>query len=187
VVDVADSVTYAAHDTDDSVKLGLVTMDELAEIRLVRDTIDRVHDRFGALRGTLLRKAVVHELIDMQVSDVLQTAGAALAKMGFESAEEARRSDYRMGPSNHLAERKSELEAFLFDRVYRHPKLVEVRSHAQNRLRVTFAGYCRRPALLPKRFRDRAETVGMARAVGDYLAGMTDHYCEKQYFRHFAV
>jgi len=186
VVDVADSVSYAAHDTDDSVKLGLVTMDELAEIKLVRDTIDRVHDRFGALRGTLLRKAVVHELIDQQVSDVLQTTGAALAKMSFENAEEARRSDYRIGPSVRLAGQKAELEAFLFERVYRHPKLVEIRSLAQNRLRVTFAGYCRRPALLPARFRDRAETVGIARAVGDYLAGMTDHYCERQYLRHFA-
>jgi dGTPase len=186
VVDMADSVTYAAHDTDDSVKLGLVTMDELAEIRLVRDTIDRVFDGFGTLRGKLLRKAVVHELIDHQVSDVLQTAGAALAQMSFESAQEARQSEYRIAPSNHLAERKAELDAFLYERVYRHPKLVEIRSHAQNRLRTAFVGYCRRPALLPKRFRDRAETVGIAIAVSDYLAGMTDHYCEQQYSRHFA-
>jgi dGTPase len=186
VVDVADSITYAAHDTDDSVKLGLLTIDELVEIELIRDTVARVNERFGALRGKLLRKAVVHELIDQLVSDVLQTTGAALAKMGFESAQEARRSDYRIGPSSRLAERKAELEAFLFQRVYRHPKLVEIRSHAQDRLRSTFAGYCQRPALLPKRFRDRAETVGIARAVGDYLAGMTDHYCEQQYLRQFA-
>ncbi len=75
MVDVADNVTYDAHDTDDSVKLELVTMDELAEIPLIREVVSRVHERFGVLRGELLRKAVVHELIDRQVTDLLQTAG----------------------------------------------------------------------------------------------------------------
>ena len=187
LVEVADSMTYVAHDTDDAVKLGLVTIDELAEIRLIRETIARVHERFGGLRGELLRKAVVHELIDQQVNDVLQAAGAALALRRWESVAEARRSDYRLGPSPALAEKKRQLEAFLYERVYRHPQLIAVRRQGQARLRTMFAGYCRRPALLPPEFRQRAEAVGIARSVGDYLAGMTDRFCEKQYFAHFAA
>ncbi len=186
VVEAADSITYDAHDTDDSVKLGLVTMDELAELPLVRDSLDRVHERFGGLHDKLLRKAVVHELIDRQVGTVLETAATALTQTAFTGAEEARRSAFRIGPSAHLAEQKAELEGFLFDRVYRHSQLIEVRSRAQARLRSMFEGYCRKPALLPTRFRDRGEAVGIARAVGDYLAGMTDRYCEQQYLRHFA-
>lgn len=186
VVDVADSVTYDAHDTDDSVKLGLVTMDELAEIPLICEVIRRVHERFGVLRGELLRKAVVHELIDCQVTDLLQTVGRVLAQRRFESAEEARRSGYRMAASPELAEQKTELEAFLYERVYRHSRLVEVRHRAQEQLRAMFLGYCRRPALLPPKFRLRAEMVGIARTVGEYLAGMTDRYCVQQYERHFA-
>ena len=50
-----------------------------------------------------------------------------------------------------------------------------------------FVGYCQRPALLPTQFRHRAEAIGIVRAVGDYLAGMTDRFCEKQYFTHFAA
>ncbi len=185
LVDVADSVTYDAHDTDDSVKLGLVTMDELAEIPLIREVVGRVHQRFGVLRGELLRKAVVHELIDCQVTDLLQTVGRVLAQRRFESAEEARRSGYRMAASPELAEQKAKLEAFLYQRVYRHPRLTELRRRDQQRLRAMFAGYCRRPALLPPEFRARAEMAGIARTVGDYLAGMTDRYCVQQYERHF--
>lgn len=185
VIEAADSITYDAHDTDDSVKLGLVAIDELAELPLVSESLDRVRERFGGLHDKLLRKAVVHELIDWQVSDVLETAGAALTRFGFDGAEEARRSTFRIGPSDGLAEQKAELEAFLFERVYRHAQLIDVRSRAQARLRTMFKGYCRKPALLPTRFRDRAESVGIARAVGDYLAGMTDRYCEQQYLRHF--
>jgi dGTPase len=187
VVDAADSMTYDAHDTDDSVKLGTVTIGELAGIPLIRETIARVHQRFGTLRGQLLRKAVVHELIDRQVTDVLHTAGKALAQRAFQNAEQARRSDFRVGPSDRLAEQKAELEAFLYERVYRHPQLVKMRRRAQERIRTMFAGYCQRPALLPKRFRDRAEAIGIARAVGDYLAGMTDRYCEQTFERHFAA
>jgi len=186
VVDVADNVTYDAHDTDDSVKLQLVTMDELAEIPLIGEVISRVHERFGVLRGELLRKAVVHELIDRQVTDLLQTVGHVLAQRRFESADEARRSGYRMAASLELAEQKAELESFLYQRVYRHPRLVEVRRRAQQQLRTMFLGYCRRPALLPPEFRTRAEMVGIGRTVGEYLAGMTDRYCVQQYELHFA-
>ena len=186
LVDVADSVTYDAHDADDSVKLGLVTMDELTEIPLIREVVGRVYQRFGVLRGELLRKAVVHELIDCQVTDLLQTVGRVLAQRRFESADEARRSGYRMAASPELVEQKAELEAFLYQRVYRHPRLTELRRRDQQRLRAMFAGYCRRPALLPPEFRARSEMAGIARTVGDYLAGMTDRYCVQQYERHFA-
>src|SRR5262245_18389698 len=73
VVEAADSVTYDAHDTDDAVKLQLVSLDELAGNSLVREALASVRGRFADLRDDLLRKAVVHELIDRQVTDVLTT------------------------------------------------------------------------------------------------------------------
>jgi dGTPase len=63
---------------------------------------------------------------------------------------------------------------------------VQVRRAAQQRLRTMFQGYLTRPELLPERFQQRAEIVGLRRAVGDYLSGMTDRYCDDQYNRHFA-
>ncbi len=91
-----------------------------------------------------------------------------------------------MAASPELAEQKAELEAFLYQRVYRHSRLVDVRRRAQDQLRAMFLGYCHRPALLPSEFRTRAEMVGIARTVGEYLAGMTDRYCVQQYELHFA-
>jgi dGTPase len=187
VVDLADSITYHAHDTDDSVKLEWVTLEELAEIPLIAAAIERVHESFGVLRGELLRKAVVHELIAWQVNDVLETASLLVAARGWESAAEARRSGGRLGRSLALAAQTAQLEVFLYERVYRHPQLITIRRRAQERLQTMFVGYCRRPALLPPKFRQRAEAVGIAVAVGDYLAGMTDRYCEQQYLRYFTT
>jgi dGTPase len=186
VVEAADSMTYDAHDTDDAVKLGLVTLDELAQNFLIREAILQVNARYTNLRPDQLRKAVVHQLIDRQVTDVLAAAGGKLNEHQPVSAAAARGLGLVVSPSEEMAGHKRELERFLYDRVYRHPRLVAVRTQAQERLKTMFAGYLARPELLPSRYRARAAEVGWPRAVGDYLAGMTDRFCDQQFNEHFA-
>jgi len=186
VVEAADSMTYDAHDTDDAVKLGLVTLAELAQHGLVREAVALVRQQYADLRDDPLRKAVVHQLIDRQVGDVLDHASQALASAGPVTSEAVRRLPLRIGPSDELAAQKIELERFLYDHVYRHPKLIAVRTQAQERLKAMFSGFVARPELLPPRYQQRASVVGLPRAIGDYLAGMTDRYCDQQYEAHFA-
>jgi dGTPase len=184
VVEAADSMTYDAHDTDDAVKLGLVTLDELAENELVGEGLAGARRQYAGLRDELLRKAVVHQLIDRQVTDLLYHAGRALADLGPATAEEVRRSDFRIGPGPVMAGQKLRLERFLYERVYRHPRLVAVRSEAQQRIRDLFGVYSAHPERMPTHFQTRAKSVGLSRAVGDYLAGMTDRFCDQQYQSH---
>jgi len=186
VVETADSVTYDAHDTDDAVKLQLVTLDELATCTLVGEAVAGVRSEYSDLRDDLLRKAVVHQLIDRQVSDVLATSAQVLATAEAMSAQEVRRSAVRIIASRELSEQKRELETFLYDRVYRHPRLIAVRAEAQSRLKEMFELACERPEILPPHFQARAAAVGLPRAVGDYLAGMTDRFCDQQYRKHIA-
>ena len=134
VVEAADSATYDAHDTDDAVKLQLVTLDELAACALVDEALSEVHRRHADLRDDLLRKAVVHQLIDRQVTDVLETCAAILATATHLSAQDVRRSAVRIVASRELSDQKRELENFLYERVYRHPRLVAVRGEAPSRL-----------------------------------------------------
>ena len=187
VVEAADSMTYDAHDTDDAVKLQLVTLEELATCGLVRDALAMVRRQYANLRDDLLRKAVVHQLIDRQVTDVLQTSSAILATAGELSAQEIRRSAIRITTTRELSEQKRELEKFLYSQVYRHEHLIRVRGEAQARLKQMFERYCERPELLPPHFQARAKNVGVPRATGDYLAGMTDRFCDQQYQEMFGA
>ena len=187
VVDAADSITYDAHDVDDAVKLGLIGLDEMLQLPLIRESARLVRENVGALDATALRKALVHELIDRQVGDVLQASGTFLAGSGWTNGREAQASDFRIGPGSDLAEQKAELESFLYDRVYRHPELIRVRDEARHRLRLMFEGFVRHAELLPAKFQLRAERVGLRRAVGEFLAAMTDRYCEQQYRRHRSI
>lgn len=185
VVDAADSITYDAHDTDDAMKLGMVSLDELSSIDLIGQMLQHVRRRHSNLQGGLLRKAVVHELIDCQVTDVLKAAGAFLSRGDLRSADDVRHSEFKLGPSAELAEQKRELEAYLYRHVYRHPKLLAVRIAAQERLKAMFAELVRRPDLLPARFRGRPAKVGLHRSAGEYLASMTERFCDEQFARYF--
>jgi dGTPase len=185
-VEAADSMTYDAHDCDDAIKLKLLTMEELAQTSLVGAAVAVVKERFANVTGDKLRRAVQRELLDRQVRDVLATAGQFLTTCEDATAQEVRQMAFRIGPSPELREQKQELERLLYSRVYRHPRLLEMRTGAQARIHQMFEGYLARPELLPPLYRQRAAKVGLKRAAGDYLAGMTDRYCDQQFGEHFA-
>ncbi len=56
VVDLADSITYDAHDMDDAIKLGWLDITELEGIQLVQQCIQAATRQFGSLAGGALRK-----------------------------------------------------------------------------------------------------------------------------------
>ena len=82
-----------------------------------------------------------------------------------------------------MLEKKIELEQFLFDKVYRHPGMLAKRGQAQVALRESFRALAAKLELLPAKFRRLAEREGTARAVGDYLAGMTDRFAFEEHKR----
>jgi dGTPase len=201
VVDAADSVAYDTHDADDALELELLTLEELLQTHLWAEAARRVRRRYSSLQDGELRRAVLHELIDWQVNDLISTSIDCIncAWPGLENSSdttgrlEISFSDrFRSGvtminPSQELAEQKMQLEAFLFDRVYRHPDVLVHRTEAQGFLRETFFTLLSRPDLMPQRFRQRVDREGLERSVGDYLAGMTDRFARREYDRVKAI
>lgn len=186
VVDAADSVAYDTHDADDAMELNLLELDELCEIPLWRQAAIRVRGRWAALDPSELRRAILHELIDWQVGDLLEQTQQRIHAHRIDSVQTVRSGPHLVQASDELAPLKQELEAFLYERVYRHPDVLPMRSRAQGFLRKMFDGFVHQPELLPEKFQSRAEAVGVERAAGDYLAGMTDRYAQREYERLFA-
>ncbi len=91
VVDAADSIAYDTHDADDALQLGLLSLDELLAQPLWAEAAARVRGRTTALAGESLRRAVLHELIDWQVGDILASARAGIAATGVDSPAAVRR------------------------------------------------------------------------------------------------
>ncbi len=181
IVDAADSIAYDAHDVDDALQMGLLSIDELAELAVIRRALDQIRDRRGILPTQQLRQSLVHELIDMQVSDLLRVAIERLRGVEGRSTEEVSDAGLRLTHSDSLGKERTELESFLFDAVYRHERLMAVRAAGALRLRTLFEKLTEHPERLPLRFRQRAKELPIQTAVGEYLAGMTDAFCDNQY------
>jgi dGTPase len=180
VVDAADSIAYDAHDADDSLELGLLELNQLLHLTLWREAQNMIGDR-AKQSERQTRRAIVHKVIDWQVSDVIKHAQREIASGQIKSVADVRKSPVVIQPSAELAEKKIELEHFLFDKVYRNEKLLAKRREAQHALRESFDKLMANPLLLSGKFRRLAEREGMPRAVADYLAGMTDRYA---FFEH---
>ena len=125
-----------------------------------------------------MRKAVVHRLIERQVTSLITNCGNQFQVRDFSSFQDAMDSDFVLGHNAELDQQKQELERFLYARVYRHPKLVTVRQQAQERLKEMFERFCDAPELFPKKYQVRAEKIGVPRMAIEYIAGMTDRFCE---------
>jgi dGTPase len=185
VVDAADSIAYDTHDADDAIELGMVSLDELLELPVVTEAARRAADRYGPLGDNERRRAIIHELVDLQVADLNSEIRSAIVRLGIDSVAAVRdlRGDggqpLRIAiHSPPIATGKKDLEAFLFRKVYRSERVMSVRLAAQERLSRLFGWYVDHLDELPPSFRERAETTGVRRSVADYLAGMTDRYLE---------
>ncbi|NBW86392.1 MAG: dNTP triphosphohydrolase [Planctomycetia bacterium] len=192
VVDAADSIAYDTHDADDAVELGLVTLDELLALPLVAEAAARVRERHGRLEGVEARRVVLHELIEIQVAELVTQSRVALAELGIDSPAAVRAAQDTVASrpgrrivahTPEIAAGKRELERFLFERVYRSERVLAVRVPAQQKLGELFAWYAARPEALPAGYRLRADRFGVPRSVADYIAGMTDRYLEVDHTR----
>jgi dGTPase len=181
VVDLADSIAYDAHDIDDALQMGLLSIDELSQLTIVRRSLDVIRGEHGHLPTTQLRQLLVHELIDLQVSDLLQTAIEQLRSCEGYTSDEICDAGIRLGHSEPLSHQRKQLEKFLFGAVYRHPRLIPVRDAAADRVVTLFEMLRRTPSRLPLRFRIRLEERPLERVIGHYLAGMTDAFCDAQH------
>jgi dGTPase len=125
----------------------------------------------------------VHEVIDWQVSDLLDHAKRELTERKIANVQDVRRMPVFIHSSPELAEKKTGLERFLFDTVYRHTDVLDKRRRAQQALRETFELLANQPSHLPAKFRRIAERDGVPRATADYLAGMTDRFAYEEHRR----
>jgi dGTPase len=192
VVDAADSIAYDTHDADDAIELGLVTLEDLVALPLVADAAARAGDRYGPLDPVEQRRAVLHELVDFQVAELVAESRRRLDSLSIDSVAAVREAfrghegSRGMRIIEHtpaVSAGKKQLEKFLFQRVYRSDRVMTVRTAAQEKLTRLFDWYCDHPDHMPPGFRERCGEFGVPRSVADYIAGMTDRYLEWDHAR----
>jgi dGTPase len=203
LVDACDSLAYDTHDTDDALAIGLVVVDDFADLELWRRTAAAVRRRHADLAGDAFRAAVIREMIAWQVTDLIEETERRLAQYDVHSVLDVRAcSAPLVGFGAELMGLKDEFETFLHERVYRHHQVLRMAAKGKSILRQLFTAFTSRPDLLPERYQARwtgsPESIlrrassrvipresSLDRVVADYLAGMTDRFARQEYLRLF--
>ena len=178
VAAIADDIAYDNHDVDDGLRAGLFTLDELMDVPLVERIWAGVRARYPDLPEERLAPELVRDQIGVMVNDVLEETRRRLADAGVETADDVRAAGRSLsGFSAPLEREEKALKAFLHARMYNAPRVTAVRIEAQRVVANLAAAYRSDPRLLPDgRVPAGAGEVETLRAIGDFLAGMTDRY-----------
>jgi dGTPase len=184
VADAADEIAYTNHDLDDGLRSSLLTTGALDEMRLWRETRDRVRSDLGDAVEAVLHAQTVRALINRLVTDLVESSSANLAKSGVGSVDDVRCTQQRLiGFSPELEITKQELKGFLYENLYDHPHVREMSDNGSRILGDLFKVFRDDPSLLPVHVRDRFAEDGEARATADYAAGMTDRFAMVEHER----
>jgi dGTPase len=186
IANVADEIAYNNHDVDDGLRSGLIELDQLAEIGMFRRHMRTVLEAFPGLTGRRLVHETVRRMIDTLVTDLIAASAAAIRAHAPESVEDVRSAPPLIGFSATLLAEQLELKRFLHDHLYRHYRVARMSSKARRIVSDLFAAFFAEPGLLPPEFQSRA-AEDKARAIADYVAGMTDRYAILEHRRLFAV
>ncbi len=177
---LADAIAYNAHDIDDGVRSGLITLEQVAQVPLFGTHFDEALREHPQLQGRRLLYEATRRMLSALVYDAIDTTREALAAAGPRSSDDVRAARALVAFSAGQHAQSQELKSFLFRNLYRHPRVTETTSQAQEVVRDLFARYCAEPHEMQAGFAARTDTP---RAVADYIAGMTDRYALREHER----
>jgi dGTPase len=132
----------------------------------------------------VLHAQVVVALINLLVGDLIESVAARVDAGGFASVDAVRAHPERLVRfSPAIEKQKRELKKFLYDELYQHPQVIAANERAVGLLADLFAAYRGDPGRLPEHVRARIPLDGEARAIADYVAGMTDRFAMEEHAR----
>jgi dGTPase len=177
---LADEIAYNAHDIDDGVRSGLITLEQLEGVDLFERFRRQTLREHPQLRGRRVLYEAIRRMLSAQVYDVIDATRAAIVLAAPRNVDDVRRASPLVKFSAEMSAASAALKQFLLHNLYRHPQVMAVTGQAKQVVRELFAAYMAEPAQMPADFAARSD---LARSVADYIAGMTDRFAAREHER----
>ncbi len=189
VAALSDDIAYNNHDIDDGLRVGLFSIDDLADIPVVGETFAKVRAAYpNAERSRTIHESI-RRLIGTMIADLMAETRANLATHKPQSADEVRALGVPIVTcSNVMLGDASPLRSFLRANMYRHYRVNRMMNRAKKIVDDLFQAFVNDPAVLPTAWQAVADGPGdaaTARAACDYIAGMSDSIAVQEHRRLF--
>jgi dGTPase len=164
----------------------LLSIKELQELQLFGEQHAQVMHKYPQLSGRRMIHETVRAMINRVVTDLIDTSLANLQASAPESIDAVRELPPQILFSETMHDQHLALKKFLNESLYRHEKVVAMTRQADTVVTELFGLFMSDPKLLPA---GHAVAAGehleqrQARAVADYVAGMTDRYALSEHAR----
>ncbi len=179
LANLADEIAYNAHDIDDGVRSGLITIEQLEVVDLFDRYRRQALAQYPHLRGRRLLFEAIRRMLSDQVYDVITATREALQQTGVQSVDEVRLAPPLVRFSEPMRAESSALKRFLRAQLYRHPKVLDTTERARTVVADLYQAYRQDALLLPA----PTHPVSQRRHVADYIAGMTDRFAIREHER----
>ncbi|TAM90964.1 MAG: deoxyguanosinetriphosphate triphosphohydrolase [Candidimonas sp.] len=186
IANLADEIAYNNHDVDDGLRSGLITLNQLRQVEIFSTHHARVCRDHPNLEDRRAIAETVRAMINTLVLDLSATTLANLQGAAPASVDDVRRSAPMAAFSASIRRQADELKAFLLENLYRHYRVIRMTSKARRIVRDLFVAFMNDPRLLAQDHR-RDDAVEQARAIADYIAGMTDRFAVREHQQLFRV
>ncbi len=185
ITNVADELAYTAHDLDDGLRSGIITVGMLESNELWHIMRESIGWRTGDL-DDLTRHRIIRRLIGTEVTDILEASQGRLQESSIRSVEDVQRLPFNVITfSETTHSRNRQLKDFLYANMYRSHRVVRMAVKAERLITELFHAYCAEPPILPGHVFKLVDKYGLERTVCDYIAGMTDRYAVEEYQKLF--
>jgi dGTPase len=185
IANVADELTYTAHDLDDGLRSGMITPQMLSGLALWEIITESIGWKGGQL-DDLARHRLIRRLIGIEVTDIVQNTDQRLRESLVHSVDELQRLPYNVVTFGEEPRRRNrEIKDFLYNKLYRHYRVMRQSVKAERIITQLFEAYRSTPLILPFHIQQIIPEHGLERTVCDYIAGMTDRYAIEEHQKLF--
>lgn len=185
ITNIADELAYTAHDLDDGLRSGMITVPMLKDIELWKLVTDSIGWKGNGL-DDLTRHRIIRRLIGIEMKAFLEATTNNIADSGAASVDDIQRLAYNVvNFGNEIQMLNRQLKDFLFQEMYQHYRVVRMAVKAERIVENLFNAYRSDPAILPRHVQQGIDQRGLERTICDYIAGMTDRFAVEEHQKLF--
>jgi dGTPase len=186
IANLADEIAYNNHDIDDGLRSGLLQLAQLEAVPLFARHAALVRAEFADIGERRMVSETVRRMINTLIVDLAGETSRRIDAAAPASVDDVRQAAPLVAFSADVREEADALKSFLLHNLYRHYRVMRMTTKAKRVVTDLFGAFYAEPRLLPQDHQARA-AEDKARAIADYVAGMTDRYAMKEHQRLFAI